>query len=71
MKILEKQGYHLFFLVLLVLGVTVAVRGDVLNGSLWGLSTRTWLWLSILVPVIHQIFVVICWRAELFGLPDL
>jgi hypothetical protein len=65
MKILEKQGYHLFFLVLLILGVTAAARGDVLNGSLWGLSTQTWLWLSILVPVTHQIFVVICWRTEL------
>ena len=66
MKILEKQGYHLAVLVLLLVGVFAAARGDVLNGSLWGLSTRTWLWLSILVPVIHQIFVVICWRTELY-----
>ena len=66
MKILEKQGYHLFFLVLLLLGLSAAARGDVLDGSLWSLSTRTWLWLSILVPVIHQMYVVICWRAELY-----
>lgn len=66
MKILEKQGYHLFFLVLLIFGLTAAARGDVLDGSLWGLSTSTWLWVSILVPLIHQTYVVICWRAELY-----
>jgi hypothetical protein len=66
MKILEKQGYHLFILVLLVLGVNAAARGGVLDGSLWGLSTSTWLWMSILVPIIHQVYVVFCWRVELY-----
>ena len=66
MKILEKQGYHLAVLSLLLVGLFTAAQGDVLNGSLWGLSTRTWLWMSILGPVMHQLFVVICWRAELY-----
>jgi len=66
MKILEKQIYHLFFLAVLLLGVSAAARGDALIGSFWGIPTRTWLWLSILLPVIHQIYVLICWRAELY-----
>jgi hypothetical protein len=66
MKILEKQSCHLVFLVVLLLGVSAAARGEALVGSLWGIPTRTWLWLSILLPVIHQIYVVICWRAELY-----
>jgi hypothetical protein len=66
MKILEKQVYHLIVLCILLLGVFVVARGDVLTGTLWGISTRSWLWLSILVPVIHQFYVVILWRAELY-----
>ena len=66
MKIFEKQGYHLFFLVLLLMGVFVAARGDVLAGSLWGIKTSSWFWLAIIVPVLHQVYVVIGWRSELY-----
>ncbi len=66
MKILEKQGYHLISILLLVAGVWLAARGDVLEGSFLWLSTRTWLVLSVLFPVLHQVSVVICWRGELY-----
>jgi len=66
MKILEKQGYHLILLLILLLGVFAAARGDVLEGSLAGFSTRTWFWMAIIVPIIHQIFVLILWRGELY-----
>jgi hypothetical protein len=66
MKILEKQGYHLVLLVILLLGVVAAARGDVLDGSLAGFSTGIWFWLAIIVPIIHQIFVLILWRGELY-----
>ena len=65
MKILEKQGYHFFILLLLLLGVFFAARGDFMVGDFWELTTKNWLWLSILVPVVHQVYVVIFWRAEL------
>lgn len=65
MRILEKQQYHLVTLFILISGVFFIARGDFLQGSFAGLSTKTWLWLSILAPVVHQIYVVILWRAEL------
>jgi len=65
MRVLEKQGYHLLSLGLLLSGVYLFSQGDFLEGAFLGLSARTWLWLSILAPVIHQIYVVIFWRAEL------
>ena len=65
MRVLEKQGYHLLSLGLLLSGVYLISQGDFLEGAFLGLSARTWLWLSILAPVIHQVYVVIFWRAEL------
>ncbi len=65
MKILDKQQYHFLSLVILLSGVYYAARGDFLQGSFLGLSTRAWLLLSIFIPVAHQIYVLIFWRAEL------
>lgn len=65
MRILEKQGYHLVSLIFLLSGVYFFSQGDFLEGAFLGVSSRTWLWLSILAPVVHQIYVVIFWRAEL------
>jgi len=62
----EKQGWHFLFLVVLLVGVAILARGDVLTGQLWGISTQTWLWIAIAVPVIHQIFVWLFWRLELY-----
>jgi hypothetical protein len=62
----EKQGWHFFFLVLLLVGVAILARGDVLTGQLLGFSTRAWLWIEIAVPVIHQILVWLFWRLELY-----
>jgi len=65
----EKQGWHFFFLVLLLVGVAFIAQGDALNGQLWGISTQVWLWIAIAVPVVHQIFVWLFWRLELhYGL---
>ncbi len=65
MRILEKQQYHLVALIVLISGVFFIARGDFLEGSFAGLSTKTWLWFSVLAPVVHQLYVVILWRAEL------
>ena len=66
MKILEKQAYHFLAILILAAGVWFAARGEILEGSWLGLSTRVWLILSVLFPVLHQIYVVICWRGELY-----
>lgn len=66
MKIFEKQGYHLLSILVLTCGLWLAARGDVLEGAWWGLSTKTWLILSVLFPILHQIYVVVCWRGELY-----
>lgn len=61
----EKQGWHVLSLAVLLAGVTALARGDVLAGQLWGVSTQSWLWIAIVVPVLHQIFVWLFWRLEL------
>lgn len=62
----EGQAGHLLWLVLLLGGVSLASRwGGVLDGSYLGLSTETWLWLAVLAPVGHQVWVWLCWRSEL------
>ena len=66
MKILHKQGWHLLSAVLLAGLVWAAARGNALSGSFWGLSTGTWLVLAVLFPVLHQLYVVVCWRGELY-----
>jgi hypothetical protein len=65
----EKQGWHLFFLAVLLAGVAALARDGMLTGSLWGISTQAWLWIAIAVPVAHQIYVWLFWRLELhYGL---
>ena len=62
----EKQGWHFVFLMLLLAGVALLARGDVLAGQLWGLSTQGWLWIAIAVPVAHQVMVWLLWRGQLY-----
>jgi hypothetical protein len=62
----EKQGLHVFLLCILLVGVAWVSRlPGVLDGSYGGISTSTWLWWSIAVPVVHQVWVLLCWRLEL------
>ena len=62
----EKQLQHVALLAMLLLGVVWMSRvvgpGD---GSFQGVSTASWIWWSIAFPVLHQVWVVICWRLEL------
>ena len=67
MKIFEKQIWHLLILLLLILGIIILVNIDekILIGSLWNVPTKTWFIISITVPIMHQIYVLLCWRLEL------
>ena len=66
MKFFERQLSHLVSLIVLVFAVYWASRAEgVLSGSLYGLDTAFWFWLAIVIPIAHQVFVWITWRAEL------
>jgi hypothetical protein len=65
MNLFDKQIYHFIALILLVLGVCALADDAALSGQLWDLSTITWLWLSIAVPVLHQVYVWFAWRTQL------
>ena len=43
----------------------VQIDGDLLKGELWGISTTAWFFLTLLVPILHQIYVLVFWRLEL------
>ena len=66
MKIFYKQGYHLLSAVFLAGLVWALARGFALAGSFAGLSTGTWLVLAVLIPILHQLYVVVFWRGELY-----
>jgi len=67
MKILKYQQWHLIILIVLLFSVYVLTKFDntILGGSLLSNLTKYWFLLAILSPIIHQIYVVICWRYEL------
>ena len=66
---LKYQGLHILFLLVLLLAVLYVSTSvpEVLSGRLWGYPTSYWMILALLIPVLHQVFVVVCWRLELFG----
>ena len=68
MKILNHQGWHLALLVVL-LGLvywSIELFPEYLVGELWCISSKNWLFLTISVPIVHQVYVLICWRTELY-----
>lgn len=69
MKILQYQFWHLLFLVLsfVILKWLMNMNLIDLSGGLWGIETKTWFFIAILSPIVHQIYVVICWRLELYN----
>ncbi len=63
---LERQGLHAALLALLLAGAWALARVDgVLDGSLAGIPTGTWLAASIGTAVAHQLYVAVGWRLEL------
>ena len=67
MKIFKYQVWHLLILLILLIGVYFCISMDnaLLNGELLGISSSIWLLLAILSPIVHQVYVVVCWRLEL------
>ncbi|MFC1665521.1 methyltransferase [Pseudomonadota bacterium] len=67
-KIFKYQIWHLLSLVILVIGISIYLSSSihVLDGSFWNISTKSWFWLAIAVPIIHQVYVWLVWRFELY-----
>jgi hypothetical protein len=65
--IFERQWLHALALAIMlpVLWQLSLFCGCFHRGELWGISTWNWFWLSVEIPIIHQIFVWFCWRTEL------
>lgn len=68
MKVFEKQLWHLIVLVLLISGIIFRIGKDpsTASGSLWSIQTKIWIATTVAVPVLHQIYVLLCWRFELY-----
>ena len=66
MKIFEKQLWHLISLVILIYGVVILVNNSSLDGEFLGITTKTWLIYSVGIAILHQIYVLIVWRLELY-----
>ena len=68
MKIFKHQQWHILILVVLLYGIYLCVKSDpiLLIGELYGFETSTWFFLTLLSPIIHQIYVLVCWRSEFF-----
>ena len=64
--IFEKQWIHYLALGILVMALAFFSRFDGMRtGSLWGISTSSWLWTAAGCAVLHQVYVWFCWRTEL------
>ena len=68
MKILNHQIWHLIFLsfLLSVIYFCLQVFPELLAGELWNIPTKRWLFFTISIPIVHQLYVLVCWRSELF-----
>ena len=66
MKIFEKQLWHLISLIILIYGIIIFVDFSTLEGEFWGISTKTWLIYSVGIAIVHQIYVLLVWRLELY-----
>ena len=67
MSIFKHQLWHLLILggLLIALASYVTADGTVLNGELWGISTYNWMIFTTLCAIVHQLYVLVCWRSEL------
>ncbi len=60
------QAFHTLFLVLCFFILTKLAVNFGNEDEFCGLTATAWYWIAILIPVIHQIFVWLVWRLELY-----
>lgn len=66
MKIFEKQLWHLISLAILICGVIALLKNFPLDGEFWGITTKAWLICSVGIAIVHQVYVLVVWRLELY-----
>ncbi len=66
--ILKGQIGHFSILFLLLMGLCYLYHADpsMEKGAVFGVSTRAWFIVSVCIPVVHQFYVMVLWRLELF-----
>lgn len=66
--IFEYQIWHLLSLgsLLFLLTAYLSKNPSILTGSYYNISASTWFWIAIAVPIIHQTYVMLVWRFELY-----
>ncbi len=67
-KILKFQIWHLISLLSLIFVIKFFLyrNPEILSGAFWSINTEIWFWLAIITPIIHQIYVFLVWRFELY-----
>lgn len=67
-QIFRHQLWHLLSVVVLIVFIRRLIRSspDLMAGRLWGFDTSTWFWLAIAIPIVHQVYVWLIWRFELY-----
>lgn len=63
--LLHGQFAHLLLLAALVPGVWALASPSVDGGAWLGIDERVWLYVAVLVPIVHQVVVALLWRAQL------
>lgn len=65
---IKNQIKHLVFLFIALWFISFICYNypGFLKGNLWGISTKIWLYIAIASPIIHQVYVFICWYLELY-----
>ncbi|MHA1979086.1 MAG: methyltransferase [Candidatus Hodarchaeales archaeon] len=64
--IFEKQQYH--FLAIIMLSIILFLLfslTDFTKGSFFGITTQNWILFAFVIPIIHQVYVMVVWRLEL------
>lgn len=67
-ELFRYQIWHLLAvtIMLVLLYIFVTQDNEQLLGALWGISTQVWFWLAVAAPIVHQLYVWIVWRLELY-----
>ena len=68
MNVVKSQIKHLIFLVIALWAISFICNNYpvYLKGELWGIPTKTWLYIAVASPIIHQVYVFVCWYLELY-----
>ncbi len=67
-KVFENQIWHFLAIIMSIIFFSYlsVVDPKTIEGSLFGIETSIWLWLAIVTPIAHQLYVAIVWRYELY-----